>query len=175
MTLGICGGYQMLGKKLHDPLHTESVLGSIDGLGLLDMEVMFHEEKRTVQSVGTVCAECGWLAAAKDMLLDGYEIHAGDSTFGPDTMPWLTIGGQVDGVSSIAGNVMGTYLHGLFDDGQLPRLMINHLKELRGQTGDDRPVMTLEQFREREFDRLADVVRSSVDMDMVYRIIRGEV
>ena len=175
LTLGICGGYQMLGKKLRDPLHTESALGEIDGLGLLDMEVTFHAEKRTVQSVGAICADEGWLAAAKDTLLDGYEIHAGDSVFGSDAVPWLTIDGHIDGVVNRTENVLGTYLHGLFDDGQLPRLLVNRLKELRGQDGDNRPVMTLEQFREREFDRLADVVRSSVDMDMVYRIIRGEV
>lgn len=176
LVLGVCGGYQMLGKKLCDPLHTESAMGEAEGLGLLDMEVTFHAEKHTTQSCGQVLPNaCGWLGKAKDMLLDGYEIHAGDSAFGPDAHPWLTIKGQADGVTNTAGNVAGTYLHGLFDDGQLPRLLVEHLRSLRGQRAEDHPAMTLEQFREREFDRLADVVRASVDMEYVYKIIRGEV
>jgi len=175
LVIGVCGGYQMLSKKLSDPMHTESALGEANGLGLLVMEVTFHSEKRTAQSCGTVVAESGWLSGAKGMLLDGYEIHAGDSTFGANARPWLTIDGHVDGIANEAGNVFGTYLHGLFDDGQLPQLVVRNLREKRGQHSDAAKPMTLEEFREREFDRLADVVRASVDMDAVYRIVRGEV
>ena len=69
------------------------------------------------------------------------------------------------------GNVLGTYLHGLFDGGQLLRAITAHL---RGGEAAGAPGLTMAQFREREFDRIAQVVRSSVDMRAVYAILRGE-
>ena len=178
MVMDICGGYQMLGSVLRDPNHVESRVPEVPGLGLLDMEVTFAPEKRTVQSAGTVRCESGWLSGLNGMLLDGYEIHAGHNRFGPECVPWLTIGGQVDGVCNRAGNVIGTYLHGLFDDGQFFAALA---AQIRGQKGGAdspaaarTPVQTMAEFREREFDRIADIVRASLDMDAIYRIIRGE-
>ncbi|MBQ7488420.1 MAG: cobyric acid synthase [Clostridia bacterium] len=172
MVIGICGGYQMLGSRLLDPGHVESHVPEAAGLGLLDMEVLFSPEKRTVQSTGTVSCESGWLAALSGELLDGYEIHAGLSTFGPEAIPWLTINGQVDGICNPEQNVLGTYLHGLFDDGRFFAALAAHIR--KGPAFADRSaVQTLEAFREHEFDRIADIVRASVDMPAIYRIIRG--
>ena len=70
------------------------------------------------------------------------------------------------------GNVLGTYLHGLFDGGQLLRAITAHLL---GGRAEDTPCLTMEQFREQEFDRIAQVVRDSVDMRAVYAILRGEI
>ena len=174
MVMGICGGYQMLGNTLRDPDHVESRVPEAAGLGLLDMDVTFAPEKRTVQATGVVECGTGWLSGLNEMLLDGYEIHAGQNAFGPDSVPWLIMDGKTGGVCNQAGNVIGTYLHGIFDDGQFFAAMAAHIRKAKGLSAPQAPVQTLEEFREREFDRIADIVRASVNMDAIYRIIRGE-
>ena len=175
MLVGVCGGYQMLGRTLHDPDHVESRVPELAGLDLLDMEVTFEREKQTAQASGVVDCACGWLAEANGMVVDGYEIHAGQNRLGETAVPWLRIGNRTDGVMNAQGNVLGSYLHGLFDDGQLFAAIAAHIRSQKGMSGEAPPPISLEQFREREFDRIATIVRASVDMDAIYRIIRGEV
>jgi len=175
MVIGICGGYQMLGDVLHDPDHVESRVPEVAGLGLLDMAVTFEKEKKTKQSSGVVCCETGWLSRANGVTVDGYEIHAGRSGFGKAAVPWLRIGDHIDGVMNEQGNVLGSYLHGLFDDGQLFAAIAAHIREAKGLSGEVCDTVSFEDFREREFDRIADIVRASVDMNAIYRIVRGEV
>ena len=174
MVFGICGGYQMLGSRLRDPEHTESGVPETSGLGLLDMDVVFEKEKQTTQAVGTVACTTGWLAKYNGTALDGYEIHAGQSTFGKDAHPWLRTENGTDGVMNAGGNVLGSYLHGVFDDGQMFAALASRIREARGETGKDSAPVSFEAFREKEFDRIASIVRSSVDMEAVYRILRGE-
>ena len=174
VVMGICGGYQMLGQVLRDPEHVESNVPEAAGLGLLDMEVTFASEKYTAQSVGTVESDVAWLRDLQGTNVDGYEIHAGHNAFGPECHPWLTVRGQVDGVCNPAGNVLGSYLHGLFDDGQFFAALAAHVRRMKGGSGERQKALTMEEFREREFDRIAETVRASVDMDAVYRILRGE-
>ena len=90
-------------------------------------------------------------------------------------MPWLRIGGKVDGVMNAQGNVLGSYLHGLFDDGQLFAAIAAHIRKEKGIVTENQAPVSFQEFREREFDRIADIVRASVDMDMIYKIVRGEV
>ena len=174
MVIGVCGGYQMLGRMLHDPDHVESRVPELAGLDLLDMEVAFAREKETAQASGVVDAS-GWLASSNGILVDGYEIHAGQNQFGEKALPWLRIGNRVDGVMNERGNVLGSYLHGLFDDGQLFAAIAAHIRKEKGIDTETQAPMTLDEYREREFDRIADIVRASVDMDAIYRIVRGEV
>ena len=174
MVIGICGGYQMLGNRLQDPDHTESGIPEASGLGLLDMDVVFEREKHTAQASATVACAAGWPEQYNGMTVDGYEIHAGKSIHGPEAVPWLRIDDRTDGVMNPQGNVMGTYLHGAFDDGQLFAAVAAHVRSLRGETAGTAAPVSFEEFREREFDRIAAIVRSSVDMDAIYRIIRGE-
>ena len=174
MVFGICGGYQMLGNRLRDPDHTESGIPETPGLGLLDMDVVFEKEKRTVQASGRIACSSGWPAQHNGLALDGYEIHAGRNTTGPEAVPWLQIQGRTDGIMNPRGNVMGTYLHGLFDDGQWFAAVASQIRALRGDSAQPSAPLSFEAFREKEFDRIAAIVRSSVDMDAIYRIIRGE-
>lgn len=173
MVLGVCGGYQMLGRTLRDPDHVESRLAASPGLGLLDMETVFSPQKRTAQATGTVDCPAGWLAAANGLRVDGYEIHAGRCAFGADAVPWLRIDGRLDGVTNAAGNVLGTHLHGLFDDGRLFSVLAARVREKKGLRGSPAAPLSMAAFREREFDRIAAVVRASLDMDAVYRILRS--
>ncbi len=174
--IGICGGYQMLGERLKDPEHTESRIPEMAGLGLLNFDVTFHEEKTTVQSSGSINCDSGWLNAYNGLQLDGYEIHTGTNDFGPECVPFLYLNGrqEPDGVMNREGNVMGSYLHGMFDTGVFWRAVADRVREKKGLGRSEGEMLTMDQFRDREYDRLADVVRSSLDMDSVYRIIRGE-
>ena len=174
MVMGICGGYQMLGNVLRDPGHSESQVPEAAGLGLLDMEVEFEKEKRTVQATATVECGTGWPEKLSGTRVDGYEIHTGRNSYGPEAQPWLRIGGETDGVMNAQGNVLGTYLHGLFDDGRLFATIADRIRELRGDAGKEQQPVSMEEFREKEFDRIAAIVRESVDMEAVYRIIHGE-
>ena len=174
MVLGICGGYQMLGNRLRDPEHSESAMPEAAGLGLLDMDVVFEKEKQTVQASGSVECGAGWPEAYNGTVLDGYEIHAGKNSYGPEAVPWLKIRGETDGVMNPQGNVLGTYLHGIFDDGRLFAAIAGRIRRLRGEEGKKEDPVSFDAFREKEFDRIAAIVRASLDMDAVYRIIRGD-
>ena len=176
MVMGICGGYQMLGERLFDPNHTESRIPEIAGLGLMDFDVTFHETKTTVQSHGTIECSAGWLSEHNGLMLDGYEIHTGTNDFRQGCIPFLRLNGrdEVDGVVNAAGNIMGTYLHGIFDTGSFWHALVDHVRKEKGIQDEGGEVLTMEEFRRREYDRLADGVRQNLDMDAVYKIIRGE-
>ena len=171
LLLGVCGGYQMLGNRLRDPEGVESAARETAGLGLLDMDVTFRPEKRTVQAAGVLAGGAEWLAALAGTRVEGYEIHSGESAFGPGVQVWLEPGGACNA----AGNVLGTYLHGLFDDGALAEALVRRARALKGlpEYGAGRAV-NMAEYREAQFDRLAAAVRASLDMDAVYRILRGE-
>ena len=174
MVIGICGGYQMLGSRLRDPEHVESRVPEVAGLGLLNMDVEFREEKRTEQAVGEIRADETWLSALNGLNVDGYEIHAGVNEFHEGCAPWLYVRGELDGVTNAQGNVIGSYVHGLFDNGALWRAIRDRVRAQKGLSADDSRPLTMDEFREREFDRIADIVRASVDMERIYRIARGE-
>ena len=176
VVMGICGGYQMLGERLFDPEHTESRIPEMAGLGLLDFDVTFHENKTTVQASGSVECASGWLSELNGLMLDGYEIHTGTNDFREGCIPFLRLNGreEVDGVCNAAGNVIGSYLHGIFDTGSFWHSLVAHVRELKGIGDEGSEVLTMEEFRRREYDRLADGVRQNLDMDAVYKILRGE-
>ena len=176
LVVGICGGYQMLGERLCDPDHVESRIPETAGLGLLDFCVSFRAEKTTLQASGAIEASDTWLRSLNGLMLDGYEIHSGVNAFGPGCVPFLRLNGrsEADGVANPQGNVLGSYLHGIFDTGAFWRALVNHVRAGKGLDENSGELLTMEAFRDREFDRLADLVRQNLDMDAVYRIIRGE-
>jgi adenosylcobyric acid synthase len=104
--IGLCGGYQMLGRRISDPLGIEGGPSGVEGLGLLDVETEMAPEK--------IVRNSGARSTEHDVPLDGYEIHLGRTT-GPDcARPPVMVGDRPDGAASADGRVMGTYLHGLF-------------------------------------------------------------
>ena len=171
LLLGVCGGYQMLGHALSDPEGVEASAPAAAGLGLIDMEVTFRREKRTVQAEGAVTGAVDWLAGLASAKVRGYEIRAGESAFGPGVKFWMSPGSACNA----AGNVLGTYLHGLFDDGALAEALVRRARRIKGLPEDGGgSAVNMTEYREAQFDRLADAVRASLDMDAVYRILRGE-
>ncbi|MCA0921995.1 cobyric acid synthase [Pseudooceanicola nanhaiensis] len=104
--LGLCGGYQMLGRRISDPEGLEGAPAQVEGLGLLDVETILRPAKR----LGLVEAH----HPESGSELTGYEIHLGETTGADAERPWLTVAGLPEGASSDTGQVRGSYLHGLF-------------------------------------------------------------
>ena len=165
--LGVCGGYQMLGQQLDDPTGSESGrVQSLRGLGLLPTRTVFSEQKRRTQVTATVTAEP--FAGAKLM---GYEIHTGRTVV--EGTPFDTLAdGQPEGC--VAGNVFGTYLHGLFDTGELTEKLTVFLCKQKGIAPEAAALVPMEQYRQQQFDLLADGVRGALDMAAVYRAMGME-
>ena len=115
--IGICGGYQMLGRAVHDPNGVEGAAGSELGLGLLDVETTMGGDKTLRQTTGSATTSVG--AMGVDIAVNGYEIHMGETTGQDVTRGVIQLNdGRQDGVLSEDGHVLGTYLHGLFDHDQ---------------------------------------------------------
>ncbi|MGT2785033.1 cobyric acid synthase [Streptococcus merionis] len=168
---GICGGYQLLGKKISDPLHVESDRDEISGLGIIGATTRFNAVKRTTQ----VQAE------HQGQVLAGYEIHMGETTLDEGVTPFSTITVQngentrrTDGAVAHGGQVQGTYLHGVFDNLEWTRAYLNMIREQKGLAPIAEQVVTLEEFKDREYDKLADLLRNALDMKSIYQIINQE-
>ncbi|EPS48602.1 cobyric acid synthase [Clostridium botulinum CFSAN002369] len=168
--IGICGGYQVLGSKIKDPYKVETDLGEIDGLNLLDMETTFEKEKVTTRVSAKLLNE-----ETKNTVY-GYEIHMGISKYGENIKPLFKIydknGEKVDyfdGAINEKGNVMGTYIHGVFDGVVFREKIINELRVKKGLK--KKKSQMYEHMREKELDKLADIVRQSLDMEKIYSII----
>ncbi|MGK0465128.1 cobyric acid synthase [Clostridium sp.] len=167
--IGICGGYQMLGSAILDPNEVETSLKSIEGMKLLDITTQFENEKVTTRVE----------AKFNNKSVYGYEIHMGISTYGKDTEPLFTIstknGESVDypdGAINKQGNIMGTYIHGIFDGIPFREMILNRIREEKGLCLKE--AKTYESLREIELDKLADIVRNSIDMKKIYEIINLE-
>ena len=176
--IGICGGYQMLGEVIRDPQHTESQNDEAAGLGLLGMETVFASEKLTSQ----VVAQCqdlhfmGQSISAEN--LQGYEIHMGHTAFTreADKHPFTVCQrrgkacASQEGTANAAGNVFGTYIHGVFDNDVFRRSVLNALRHSKGleALANTRNVMAEKQ---QAYEHLADVVENALDMEKLYQIM----
>jgi len=171
--IGICGGFQMLGRRIKDPYHTESEHNSIEGLGLLDVVTTFAKRKTTWQ-VRAVCnSKRGILGDIRGEIISGYEIHMG-RTLADNVSPAFRItqrgerrSNHLDGATNGDGSIVGTYIHGLFENESIRRCLLSNLRRAKGVDGDTR---TFTLSKGSEYDKLADHVRNSLDMDMVYKI-----
>ena len=163
LVFGICGGYQMLGRTVSDPDQVEAAgTTEIQGLGLLDMDTVFQGEKVQTQVSGTFDGMTGLLSFLNGMDYTGYEIHMGRSQ---EKLPPL----------QGTGNVYGSYIHGIFD---APGVSDQILRAICTQKGLDFAALgtfDLQEYKGRQYDLLADVVRGGLDMELIYRIINREV
>ncbi len=156
--LGLCGGYQMLGRAVADPHGIEGPAGSEPGLGLLDVTTVLAGDKRLVAVQGT---------ASDGAALAGYEMHMG-VTEGPDrARPFANLEGGPDGALSADGRVMGSYLHGLFASDGFRAGFLNRLRA-RNDSG-----LAFEAGVEAALDALADGLEASLDLDRLLEIARA--
>ncbi|MBQ1704671.1 MAG: cobyric acid synthase [Clostridia bacterium] len=160
---GICGGFQMLGKRISDPDQVEAAgVTELSGMGLLDFETVFEGNKVQTQTSGIFEGVEGLFSGLNGLRYEGYEIHMGRS--GEKTRP-------VNG----GGSVYGSYIHGIFD---APGVADAVLRALCGRKGVDFAALgTFDalQYKERQYDLLADAVRGGLDMDYIYKIVNREV
>jgi adenosylcobyric acid synthase len=175
--LGICGGFQMLGEGIADPDGVEGGRRRVDGLGLLPVSTELTGEKLTCQVRAEIATALPLLRMLPGEILTGYEIHMGRSRATGAVAPFVIRerGGEAvredDGCISRDGNVLGTYLHGLFDNAAVRQGFAAYLAGRRGIVLPEAPAPALDEYKEDRFNRLAAEVRSSVDMDLIYRLI----
>lgn len=175
--VGICGGYQMLGKHIFDAV--ESGLQEMPGMGLLDVITHFAPEKTTARVAGkTQPALPGIFGACAGLSLAGYEIHMGETQPGEHAVHFARLNecnGQPyaceDGAVNAAGNVLGTYLHGVFDNGEFTRALLNALRERKGLQAWDGELFDYQQHKQRQFDILAAAMREHIDIERIYQIM----
>ena len=168
----------MLGRRLEDPYGAESSESPIQGLQLLDMVTVFNREKTTTQVKGRVSLSKGILSEADGKEIEGYEIHMGESVENNEESPFLilqTPDGKAaynDGSINNEGTVMGTYIHGIFNKDGFRAGFLDSLRKYHRMPV--REVYNVEE-KDREYDKLADLVRNSLDIQLVYRIIEDGV
>lgn len=217
LLIGICGGFQMLGRRILDPLGSETG-GTEDGLGLLPVETLFSADKYTRQVHGTARQLPGVWAPLSGLPVSGYEIHMGRTEYpgdrdkGTSVFAQLTDGGPDLAVTpagetpdvavtpaeenpdgAVCGNVLGTYLHGVFDETPFRSALIDLLRKrkegtcsetgaaealhvrsshtLSGRESAFSGIESARQIQDRQLDMLADVLRESLDWELIYRAI----
>lgn len=177
--IGICGGYQMLGMTISDGVgaETDSDDGveqcEVSGLGLLHMNTIFTGSKIRTRIYGHISGA----DAYKDLdgaMIKGYEIHMGVSTPDTNKTNCITLSdGRMDGMCE--GCVFGSYLHGFFDSDELRRRLIRMIANHKAiNISDDdinKDIKVIDEYKNAEYDRLADMVRASLDMDAIYKIM----
>lgn len=175
---GICGGYQMLGEVLKDPegVEGDGQAAELRGMGLLPVETVFTGEKTRTQVTGTFRHMEGIFAELSGAKFQGYEIHMGETSVKKENMSMLrdlvTGRGFCDGVC--AGNVCGTYVHGIFDREDISRAVLKALAEKKGIASEKLGGVNLKSFKEKQYDILADALREHLDMETIYEIIGEE-
>lgn len=161
---GICGGYQMLGMTIEDPLFLEGG-GSIRGMELLPIHTVLEKEKvrsQTIQNVGTLH---GVLAGLSHMEVRGYEVHMGQTKISEDKQPCHQPVVEQE-------NVYGTYIHGFFDEGDISLKLIQILAAGKSVVYEAASLPDYQVFKESQYDLLADTLRQYLDMDEIYNMLQ---
>jgi len=175
--VGICGGFQMLGREIRDPRRVESEIEVMPGLGFLDVTTVLASEKVTRQATARLIEPKRFTSDQAAPLFIGYEIHLGETLLGKGTQPLfrLTRLGDVesrnDGAINDDGSVFGSYLHGLFDSAEGLALLLGHWRRLCGKKAPAASVVDPLAERERRYDALAEHYRRNLKMDIIYRMI----
>jgi adenosylcobyric acid synthase len=142
----------MLGRKLHDPEALEGPAGTVDGLGLLDVETVLQSGKTLTRVSGTHCASA--------TAIDGYEIHLGRTEGADCSRPFAMIAGVADGATDPAGQVTGTYVHGCFASDEFRRAFLTSL-------GAAASSLRFDDLVEQTLDELARHLEANLDLDRI--------
>ena len=156
--MGICGGLQMLGTAIHDPLGIEGSPQSHQGLNLLALETTLCADKKLLNRTGQL--------AFADADVAGYEIHAGETAGDALQQPALMIDGNAEGAISTDNQILASYLHGLFDSPNGLNALLHWAGLKSAKTFD------INKQREQQLDRLADAIEENIDMDKLLLLIK---
>lgn len=179
LVMGICGGYQMLGREICDPDGVERG-GRIQGMDLLPITTVFEQEKTRTRVSGRFGKVEGILKTLSGARLEGYEIHMGETKVLDEGwnngQELLNISEETaesqektDGVQK--GNVYGCYIHGIFDCAEVSDALVNTLLKEKGYDREEVHSLDYRTYKEQQYDLLADVIRENLDMKAVYEII----
>ena len=156
--IGICGGFQMLGRTIHDPHGLEGEAGSSSGLGLLNMETVLEAEKQLIRRQGTLTID--------NAAVEGYEIHMGISSGPAMNNPAVQLEGAQDGAISDDQLIMGSYLHGLFDHTEAAQAILKWAG-LKNSPDSAQDIFDYSQLKESELDRLANTFADHLDIGFI--------
>ena len=184
VVIGICGGYQMLGARIEDPEGVESG-ATAKGLELLPVRTVMSGDKTRREYKGHIHELTGVLGRLSGMAITGYEIHNGITTFMKEAVEAATTGatGEIgarkhirmsfaeDGSGCSMGNVYGTYIHGIFDEEGVAPCLVRLVADRAGKDVDVSMMRTNNDVSMEMYDRLADGLRESLDMNAIYKMI----
>lgn len=164
---GICGGYQMLGEEICDPDNIEEG-GSMPGIGLLSVKTVLQKKKVRRQISGSLNVLGGIFESLSHLGYTGYEIHMGQ------TGEALADKAEASEPETIRGNgnVYGTYVHGIFDKGNIAETVIRALAEKKGFLESQVSFEDYQAFKEKQYDKLADTLREYLDMNAIYQMLK---
>lgn len=185
VVIGICGGYQMLGTEITDICGAEGG-GVMHGMGLLPVQTDFEPKKIRTRVAGRLPQMAGCFETLSGIELVGYEIHMGKTYIDQSAVENRPIDGSfrltkepLDDTFSetvlcdgcVCGNVLGSYLHGVFDADKFRNTLVELLYSRRGIERKMRTQMTFQQYKQVQYDKLADVLRENVNMERIYQIM----
>lgn len=176
LIFGICGGYQMLGELLEDPEGVEG-MEHIKGIGLLPMKTIFSSKKERTQVKGRFVDLEGAFKKLSNVPLEGYEIHMGKSILSENIKPLTKLETCLDDRKetkmdgAFFGHVAGTYVHGIFDKKEVLQSILDILYERKGLTMDKREAYSYAEYKEEQYNKLAEEVRKNMDINAVYKIM----
>lgn len=175
---GICGGYQMLGEEIEDPLFMEEG-GSMRGMELLPIKTTLAKEKVRKQTEENFGKLQGLLAELSGMTIKGYEIHMGRTVLKEDTQQFLKekhaskeTSQCMPGAVMERGNIYGSYIHGIFDEENIAWKLIEILAKKKGIMFEESSFITYQQFKEKQYDLLADTLRQYLNMGEIYEMLQ---
>ena len=168
LVFGICGGYQMLGEEVADPFGAEQK-GAVRGMGLLPVRTVFSEEKTRTRVEGRFLNPGGILQELKGTAFEGYEIHMGESVLLESAGAGRT--GSRALVEFSALQEPGRKVHGIFDAPGCAKGFVSALLKEKGYDPSRIKVTDWKAYKEEQYDKLADIIRASLDMKRIYQII----
>lgn len=157
---GICGGYQLMGQKITDSEGVENGIDTIEGLGLLPVETEFYAEKTTRQVIAV---------AYNGEKITGYEIHQGKTNVNGGKA-FSEIESKKEGC--VFNNCIGTYIHGVFDETGFRESYIKKIFDKKGLSFDVKTI-DIEEYKNSQYDKLADLIRENMDMEKIYEILEN--
>ncbi len=171
---GVCGGYQMLGESISDPMRVEEG-GSVEGMNLLPVSSVFQGQKTRTRVKGKFRSIGGRLHKLQGCILEGYEIHMGETKSSLDSITEITdcISGESKLDGCYRGNIYGSYVHGIFDAPEIAEKVVRSLAEAKGVKLEEMPRISLMDYKNQQYDLVADTLRKHLDMNKIYEILES--
>lgn len=169
MIFGICGGYQVLGSKIIDAKGVDNNnCQTICGLDLLPIETIFEEKKQVKNVTGDI------INGLQNQKVSGYEIHLGNTTYNENAVPLIKLSdNRYDGCITSDNQVIGTYLHNIFHNDKFRNEWLNIIRLKHGYEKKD--IVNTQNIKEEAYEKLAEITEKHLDMDLIKKIIEGEI